>query len=240
MKGLILAAGKGRRLMPLTKTIPKALIPIKGRPLIIFILLKFKKAGIKDIGIVIRPQDYAKFKSTLKILGLKIRYIFQKRPLGTAKALEAAYDFIGNERFLLSWCDFLSPFDFRKIIEEHSKFKPSATILINKEKDPSTTAQVRFSNQRITKIVEKPKKRFSFWGLSGLLVLEPKDLFLAFSKIRPTALGEYHISDVLQYLINEKKTVRFVKIDTWRINVNTFEDLRMAKEIFLRSPGLWE
>ena len=78
MKGLILAAGEGKRLRPLTKVLPKALITIGGRPLITYQLLTFKKAGISDVGIVIKPQDYFRFKSILKIPDLNIKYIFQK------------------------------------------------------------------------------------------------------------------------------------------------------------------
>jgi len=231
MKGLILAAGIGKRLRPLTNAIPKALIPIQGRPLITYPLFKFKKAGIKDIGIVISPRDYPKFRSILKIPDLKIKYIFQKKPLGNAKALQVACDFLGKKRFLLCWCDFLSPFDFRKLIRNHLKFKPAATILINREKNPSGTGQVIFKGPYITKIVEKPKRRFSFWGSTGTLMLEP-EIFSALPKIKPSTKGEYNIPDALQYLINKGKKVRFLKIDTWRINVNTLEDLKRARVKF--------
>lgn len=225
--------------MPLTKTTPKALIPIAGKPLITYPLLKFKQVGIKDIGIVIRPQDYPKFKSTLKFTGLRIKYIFQERPRGTLKATECGRDFIKNERFLLCWCDFLSPFNFRKLIQAHLKFKPPATILINKEKEPSGTAQVKFSGHYITRITEKPPRRFSFWGLTGTLLLEP-EIFKIFPKIKPSSQAEYHIPDALQYLIDTGKKVRFIKIDTWRINVNTIEDLRLAQTKVLECPDLWE
>jgi len=229
MKGLILAAGLGKRLRPITESIPKALISVGGKPLIAYPLLKLKEAGIENVGIVIRPEDYSKFKSSLKFFGLKIEYIFQKIPQGTAKALECAKDFISEDNFLLCWCDFLSPFDYKKLIKEHLKFKPTATILINKEKDPSGTAQVLFKDYYITKIIEKPSKQFSLWGSTGLLALEP-DVFSVIPKIKPSAQGEYHVADVLQYLIDQGKEVRFVKLDTWRINVNTFEDLRLAEK----------
>ena len=228
MKGLILAAGKGKRLERLTKTIPKALIPISGKPLITYPLLKFKKAGIKDMGIVIKPEDYTKFKSTLKIPGLKIKYIFQTRAQGTAKATQCACGFLENKRFLLCWCDFFSPFDFSKLIRQHLKFKPIATILINKEKNPSGTAQVLLKGPDITKITEKSKKRFSLWGATGFLVLEP-EIFSVFPKVRASAKGEYHIADALQYLVEKGKKIGYLKIDTWRINVNTPEDLRQAE-----------
>lgn len=64
-------------------------------------------------------------------------------------------------------------------------------------------------------------------------MLEP-DIFKVFSKIKPNALGEYHIPGALQYLINQDKPVRFLKIDTWGINVNTLQDLRQAHLKVLR------
>jgi glucose-1-phosphate thymidylyltransferase len=238
MKGLILAAGRGRRLMPLSRTIPKALIPVKGRPLILYQLLRFKKAGIKDIGIVIRKKDYQKFRRRVNIKGLKIKYIFQKRQKGTLKAVECAEKFIGNKRFLLCWCDFLSPFEFKKLIKRHHKFKDCATVLINKERDASSSSQVEFNKLYITRIVEKPKKRFSSWVACGAMVLDG-EIFNIFSKIKPSQQGEYHIADALQYLIDNGKKINYVKLDSWRINVNTFRDLKMAEAKVSKLENLW-
>jgi glucose-1-phosphate thymidylyltransferase len=227
MKGLILAAGIGKRLEPFTKIIPKALLPIKGRPLIGHIILRFKQAKIKNIGIVVRRKDYSNFKEALKDYKLNFKFIFQDRLLGTAKAVQLARNYIGNERFLLTWCDFLSPYDYRKLIRNHLKYKPLATILINRDKDPSGAAQVLFKGPYITKIVEKPKKRISFYIQSGLLLLEP-EIFSALPKVRPQAKGEYHIADALQYLINRGRLVRVLKMDTWKVNINSLDDIREA------------
>ena len=238
MKGLILAAGKGSRLRPLTYAMPKALISIRGRPLITYPILSLKDTGIKDIGIVIREKDYPKFKSNLKFPGLKINYIFQKKPNGSARAIECAHNFVGNNTFLLCWCDFLSPFKFKKLIKEHLRFNPSATILINKEKNPSGTAQVLYKGRYITRIEEKPIKRFSYWGSTGSLVLKPL-IFSALSKIIPSAKGEYNIADALQYLVEQGQRVRFLKIDTWRININRPRDLKLARAKILSCLDNW-
>ena len=172
MKALILAAGEGTRLKPLTYLLPKALIPLQGRPLISYIIAKIRQAGIKDIGIVINKRDYRKFKAGLKIPGLRIKYIFQNRAEGTARAVSAARDFIGRQRFLLCWCDFISPFDFRKIIHAHRRFKPSATILVNREKDPSGTAQVEFRGQEIVKIVLQIEPGFKRKAVLGIVPVQ--------------------------------------------------------------------
>jgi len=237
MKGLILAAGEGRRLKPLTDFLPKALIPILERPLIDYVLLKFKEAGIKKVGVVIRKKDYPKFKARLRTSGIRIKYIFQNRRQGTAKAVACAKNFIGDERFLLGWCDFLSPFDFSKLVKAHLKYKPAATILVNKEKDISGGSQVLFKGSYITRIIEKPRRRISFWSSTGLMVLEP-EIFRAISKIKPSADGEYHIPDALQYLINQGRRVRFLRIDAWRINTNTLQDLLRAVSLVSAFEGL--
>ena len=236
MKALILAAGKGTRLKPLTNFLPKALIPLQGRPIISYIIAKIKQTGLKDIGIVINKRDYRKFKAHLKIPGVRIKYIFQNRAQGTARAVSSARKFIGKQRFLLCWCDFISPFDFRKIIRAHQRFQPSATILINREKDPSGTAQIKFQGPKIVKIAEKPKKRFSFWGQTGLLVLEP-EIFPVLVSLKPSHKGEYHVPDAVQKLIDAGKKVRYLKIDTWKVNLNRLDDLWQAVSLMLRSLG---
>lgn len=237
MKGLILAAGIGKRLLPLSAKIPKALIPIAGRPLINYILLKYMNAGIKDIGLVIRPLDYPRFKSALKSSKLNIEFIFQKSPQGTAKAVQLAKDYVSDNCFILSWCDSLTPFDITRLIKTHQRYRPSATLLINKESDPCGTAQVICKGPYITKIVEKPKKNFSYYGSSGLMVLEP-EIFSVLPRVKPGAQGEYHIAGALQYLINQGKKIRFVKIDTWRVNINTLEDFNLANALISKSLDL--
>ncbi|MFB0526275.1 MAG: hypothetical protein ACETVO_02240, partial [bacterium] len=86
----------------------------------------------------------------------------------------------------------------------------------------------------IKKIVEKPKKKVSDFGVSGLSIIECY-IFKAMPHIKPSAEGEYHIGDALQYFIDRKFEVRYRKIDTWRVNVNSVQDIKKAEALILKS-----
>jgi dTDP-glucose pyrophosphorylase len=237
MKALILAAGLGTRLKPLSEKIPKALIPVVNRPLISYPVINLIKVGIKKIAIVIRPVDKVRFILALKDYPANFEFFYQLRPEGTLKAIESAKDFITKEDFLLSWCDTITPFDFRKIIQQHERFRPLATLCIGKTSNPSVSAQVIFEDNLVKKIVEKPKRMVSEYVASTPTILTP-EIFGCMKEIKPSIEGEFHLADCLQYLIEQGKEVRFVILDTWRINVNSFEEIKQASELISKSQGL--
>jgi glucose-1-phosphate thymidylyltransferase len=232
MKGIILAAGMGSRLKSLARGRPKALIPILGKPLIYYTIESLRRANVKKIAVVIRPQDKNKFKFFAEKFRLDLTFFFQERPQGTLKALGAAESFVYKESFLLSWCDTITPFNFSRIIRYHQRHPAVATLAITKEANPANSAQVIFRNDRIIKIIEKPKRFLSSFVSSTPLVLE-SEIFRYFRYIRPTVGGEYHLAGVLQYLIKKGKIVRFIILDTWRVNINTVSDLKQAQRLTL-------
>lgn len=239
MKGLILAAGIGKRLRPLTNSLPKALIPVAGRPMIEYSLRGLGKAGIGQVGIVVSPGDEETISERLGDGGqwnTHLTYIEQDKPLGSGDAVAKAQGFVDEDNFFLAYCDQVSFYDFTKLIESHLKFRPLATLLINREENPETTGQVVWEGDLIKKIVEKPKEKISDYGVSGLSIIEP-DIFEAMPHIEPSAEGEYHIGDALQYFIDRKFEVRYRKIDTWRVNVNSVADIKKAEALILKSQG---
>lgn len=236
MKGLILAAGKGKRLSNLARkfNLPKALLRVSGRAMIEYVLDNFQKTKIKETGIVIPSEMEETFIKILNKYDLNIKYLKQDAPQGTAKAVELARDFIEQDNFLLAYCDFFTFYDFNKLISEHKKYYPSATLLVNKEENPQVTGLVKWEGEYVTRIVEKPKEKFSEYGSAGLMVLEPI-IFSVLDKIKPTAENEYHIGDALQYLIDRGYKVRYKIIDTWRINLNKPEDIRKAEKLIRKN-----
>ncbi len=239
MKGLILAGGIGKRLRPLTNSLPKALIPVAGRPMIEYSIRGLGRAGIGRVGIVVSPGDQETISERLGDGGqwnTQLTYIEQEKPLGTGDAVAKAKGFVGEDNFLLAYCDQVSFYDFTKLIESHLKFRPLATLLINREDSPEITGQVVWEGDLIKKIVEKPEEKISDYGASGLSIIEP-DIFRAMPHIKPSAEGEYHIGDALQYFIDRKFEVRYRKIDTWRVNVNSVADIKKAEALILKSQG---
>lgn len=199
----------------------------------------FGRAKIGQVGVVVSPGEY---KTITKRLGdgrqwnTKLTYIEQEKPLGTGDAVAKAQGFIGGDNFLLAYCDQVSFYDFTNLIKSHLKFRPLATLLINREENPQTTGQVVWEGDLIKKIVEKPKDKISDYGVSGLSIIEP-DIFKAIPHIKPSAEGEYHIGDALQYLIDREFEVRYQKINTWRVNVNSIEDIKKAEALILNSQS---
>jgi len=237
MKGVILAAGIGKRLQPLTNSLPKPLIPVAGRPMIEYSLRGFRKAKIGEVAIVVSPKDYWTISERLgdgHRWNMNLTYIEQEKPLGTGDAVAKAQKFVGRDNFLLAYCDHISFYDFSDLIEFHLNFRPLATLLINREDNPETTGQVVWEGDLIKRIVEKPKDKISDYGISGLLIIEP-EIFKAIPHIKPSAEGEYHIGDALQYLIDREFEVRYRKIDTWRVNVNSIEDIKRAEALILKN-----
>jgi len=237
MKGLILAAGIGKRLRPLTNSFPKPLIPVAGKPMIEYSLRGFQKAKMGEVAIVISPQDYRIISEKLgdgHQWDMNLTYIEQKRPLGTLDAVAKAQKFVARDNFLLAYCDHVSFYDFRKLIDSHLNFRPVATLLVNRDDNPETTGQVVWEGDLVKKIVEKPKDKISDYRISGLLIIQP-DIFKAIPHIQPSVEGEYHIGDALQYFIDRDFEVRYRKINTWRVNVNSLEDIKRAEALILKN-----
>ena len=120
MKGIILAAGKGTRLYPVTKPVCKPLLPVYDKPMIYYPMSVLMNSGIKDILVITPPDDTKPFVDLLgdgSHLGIKITYIEQKVQRGIADAFIIGKEFIGNDSVCLALGDniFYGPFFKRKL-----------------------------------------------------------------------------------------------------------------------------
>lgn len=166
MKGIILAAGLGKRLGKITKKIPKPLLPINGTPVIKLIIKKLKRAGIKNIGINLFYKSEIIKKSLKDIPGIK--FVEEKYLSGTGGALLNFREFV-SEDFLIHNCDIISTIDLKRVLKKHKKFKPLATIvLVNNYK----TNRVRASRGRIVKFYKK--RMDNCYTYAGIAVLSKK------------------------------------------------------------------
>jgi len=221
MKAVILAAGEGVRLQPITSTRPKHLIKVGGKPILEHCLNAVKTSGIEEALIVIHYMGDAirQYFGDGKKFGLKIEYVEQKAVLGTGNAVSLVEPHIKDE-FLLVYGDLLfSAEAVKNVIDLHKKEKPAATMAVVPVENPENYGIVELEDEKHVKcIVEKPKHEEAPSNLAnaGIYVFSTE----IFDKVRETsasARGEWEITDAISQLSKEKKTVFAVKIsqDDW-------------------------
>ncbi len=219
MQAVVLAAGEGKRLRKYFPGFVKPLIPVKGRPLVTYTLNKIITAGIGEIYLVIKPEYEQVFRKILKNYPLK--YLYQKKSEGTARAVLSSERVVKGD-FLLSYCDLITNFNYRRLIEFHNKFKPLATLVV--KKDDRRDNEVIVKGHRVIKIVEKPKKSFSEYTAIGVMCLSPK-IFKYLKKVNPGVDRECHLPVAINMAIREKESIYALKTFAFRVNLNTKEDI---------------
>jgi len=176
-KAVILAGGQGTRLRPLTYKIPKALIDLHGRTITEHLFDLFKKYGIRDIILSVgymkeKIKDY--FGDGAKF-GVKITYIEEDKPLGTAGPLRLAKHML-NESFIVSNGDELKKINIPRMYRLHKRKNALITIALTTVNDPSMYGVARLDGSRIIEFVEKPKKENAPSNLinAGFYIIEPE------------------------------------------------------------------
>jgi len=233
MKAVVLAAGEGIRLCPLTLTRPKHLIPVGGKPLLEHLLTSVKTAGLKEVLIVVHymGEKIQSFFGDGSKLGLQIKYAFQKEMRGTADAIGTAEPFVEDD-FLLIYGDLqISPNAIKQVLNSHLKEKPTVTMAVVPVKQPKNYGIVKLDGSRVTEIFEKPTKDAATNLANGGIYVFSTEIF---QKIRQTDIssrGELEITDSLRLLLNEKQPVIAVPIsgEEW-LDVGRPWDLFEANE----------
>ena len=172
-KGIILAGGLGTRMSPLTKSVNKQLLPIYDKPLIFYPLSILMLAGIREVLIIVNKGQVSQFKKILKNgenFGIKIQYKEQKQPNGLPEAFIIGEKFIDKNGVALILGDnFFYAQSLTKKLKKCIKLNRGATVILHPVRNPSAygVASIKKKN-KITKIIEKPKKFFSNLAVTGL------------------------------------------------------------------------
>ena len=178
MKAVIMAGGFGTRIQPLTSSLPKPMIPLFNRPIMLHIVELLKKHGITELVMLLyhQPGVIKKFFRDGSDFGVKITYVTPLEDMGTAGAVKAAEKYL-DERFMVISGDLLTDFNLSKVLTFHNDNKAMATITLTSVKDPLQFGVVITDKEkRITQFLEKPG-----WGEvisdtinTGIYVLEPE------------------------------------------------------------------
>lgn len=230
MKGIILAAGKGSRLYPMTRPVCKPLLPVYDKPMIYYPLAVLMQAGIRDILIIIPPGEEGPFYRLLGSggrFGVNITYEVQDVARGIADALLIGEQFVGSDDVCLVLGDniFYSP-DFECYLNKALSLGSGACVFGYYVDDPRAFGVVEFDEQgRAVSIEEKPRYPKSNYIVPGLYFYD-NDVMEIAHNLKPSARGELEITDVnLEYLRRGKLHV--VKLDrdfVW-LDAGTAENL---------------
>lgn len=239
-KGIILAAGTGSRLFPLTVAVNKHLLNVYDKPMIYYPLGTLINLGIRNIRIVINERDFNNFSDLLgdgSKFGIKISFSFQKKPNGISAALETCKSFLNkNENFTLILGDniFYGVEISKNYLKKNNYFpnknKNQIYTFCYNVNDPEKYGIAEIKNNKIKKIIEKPKKTKSNLAVTGLYFMNSK-AFDEIKKLKKSSRGEYEITDLLKIYIkkNKCKFYRFKRGFTW-IDAGSTDDLFSASE----------
>ncbi|HET6456855.1 MAG TPA: nucleotidyltransferase family protein [Armatimonadota bacterium] len=244
MNAIVVAAGRGTRLRPLTDKIPKALIPIQGVRLMDYILRGLSGVGVTDVVLVIRHLgDMIRETYGDSAFGMDIRYVEQGKESGTGAALLAAEGTValgarsgGNEPFMLLWGDILAdPMNYRRILAKYADHPCDLLSTLNWMDDPSTGASVETDGDRIIRIEEKPSpgRARSNWNQAGIFVCR-NAVFEALRQCGLSPRGEIEFTAGVQKLIEMGKDVRWMPLEGFWSDVGTPEALERLQTIDFR------
>ena len=210
-KGIILAAGKGTRLMPATLTISKPLLPLYDKPMIYYPLETLVRLGIRDILFIVQEGDLSKFKTifgTGSDVGLNFSYEIQKIQKGIADAYFIAKSFLDGCPSVLALCDnvFLGKnfFQFAKsaLIKMQDK---GGSVFGLPVADPEKFGVIELdSNKNIVSIEEKPLKPKSNLIIPGIYFFD-SDVLKFVQSLKPSNRGELEITDLIKIYLSENK-----------------------------------
>lgn len=208
MKGVILAAGKGSRLYPVTNYIPKPLLPIANKITLTYAFEQLKKIGVTEICLVVGETE-AQMK---EILGdgskyeVQLTYVRQTNPHGLAHAVGFAKEFVGQDDFVLYLGDAIYGGDFVAYRDQFEFSKCANLNLVKPVPDPTRFGVANVEGERMVRLVEKPKNPESNLAMAGLYFFR-SEIWEVLPDLKPSARGEYEITDAIQLLIDRGDTV---------------------------------
>ncbi len=232
MKALVLAAGEGTRLRPLTSNIPKPLLPVAGKPFLSHVFNALCSAGVSEIALLVgwKANRIKEYYGDGSELGLKITYLEQRERLGTANAIGHAESVISEPFFVVNGDVVISETDVKamRAMFERSHKTVMGAVTVD---DPSQFGVVEEKDGKLVRIIEKPKNPPSDLINAGIFVFTP-EVFELIRKTPRSIRGEYEITDTITTLARSEDVMIHRMMTEW-IDVGRPWDLLGANDIFM-------
>jgi len=227
MKAVILAAGKGTRMLPLTKEVPKVLVEVEGKPFLYYVIKSLQKAGFEEFGIVVGYKK-EKISDFLKKYGFKAELIEQKEQLGTGHAVMLVKKFVKEEDFIVYYGDGLFEVEDLKQFGKVDEFNYACGIRVS---DPSKYGVFIVNRGLLKEIKEKPKEFVGNIVSTGLYKFKP-EIFKALEGIKKSGRNELELTDGVTVLAEMEK-VKVLEVKKW-IDLGCLDDIEKV-DSFLKS-----
>lgn len=236
IKGLILSGGKGTRLRPLTHTRAKQLIPIGGKPNLYYVVDDLVAVGITDIGIIISPDTGDEVKNSLgdgSRWNAKFTFIVQESAAGLADAVRAGRSFLGDSPFVMYLGDNLLSGGIGHMVKDFAEKDLASVLLLTEVENPTAFGvAVLDANGKVVQLIEKPNNPPSNLALVGVYLFTPK-IHDIIATLKPSARGEYEITEAIQGLVDLGLPVEAHLVRGWWKDTGKPEDLLDANRLTL-------
>jgi glucose-1-phosphate thymidylyltransferase len=234
MKGLILSGGKGTRLRPLTYTSAKQLVPVANKPVLFYGIEAMAAAGIRDVGIVVGDthEEIRRAVGAGERWNVNVYLHPAGRAAGLAQAVSISQPFLGDRPFVMYLGDNLLNKGLRPFVERFWNDKPAAQILLAKVSDPQQFGVAELRDDKVVRLVEKPKEPKSDLALVGVYLFGP-EVFDSVSRIKPSFRDELEITDAIQDLIDRGFVVKPQIVEGWWKDTGRLEDMLEANRLIL-------
>ena len=236
MKGLILSGGSGTRLRPLTYTSAKQLIPVANKPVLFYGIEHLVEAGVTEIGIVV-GDTAAEIEAAVddgSRWGAHITYIRQDAPRGLAHAVKISRSFLGDEPFIMYLGDNILRDGVKDFVDAFDAGGANAQILAATVPEPQRFGVIELDGDRVVRVVEKPADPPSDLALVGVYLFD-HHVFEAIETLVPSARGELEITEAIQRLIDDGRTVHWQEVRGWWKDTGHLDDLLEANRVVLRT-----
>jgi CBS domain-containing protein/dTDP-glucose pyrophosphorylase len=226
ISAVIMAGGYGKRLLPLTESVPKPMLPVGDRPLLELIIQQLRRSGIRDVNLTTHylPESISNHFGDGENFGVRLNYVQEDHPMGTAGGLKQMKRPDGP--FLVINGDILTEVPFKEMLTYHRKHRAVLTVGVRKYDVQVPFGVVECEDVQVTKIQEKPS--FSFFINAGTYLLEPS-AWDCIPEHRP-----FDMTDLIQNLLEAGKSVVGFPIMEYWVDVGRHEDYQKVQEYVMR------